>query len=83
VFDLGEKEGYALRTHERDLDSDGNWSWGEDSHGTIVLRHRGEDCPNETLSELVLHLLDSMEVEKPPTEPVETPAAPATHDFLR
>lgn len=78
VFDLGVEEGYRLRTHERDLEADGNWSWSPDSRGRVVLRHKGEDCPDETLSELVLFLLE-------PEVPEKTPATdePADPDFLR
>lgn len=74
IFSLGEDEGYQLRTHERDLESDGNWVWGKDSREVIVLRHKGEDCPDEILSELMLHLLAI--AEGLPT--TETPVIPET-----
>lgn len=87
VFDFGEKEGYENRIYDRDLESNGNWVWGADERGTIVLRHRGEDCPEEVLSELMLHLISVADglptAEAPVLAAPETPLINPAHPFLR
>lgn len=84
IFSLGEDEGYQLRARERDLDADGNWVWGLDSRGVIVLRHRGEDCPDETLSELVMHLISIGDGASAETPSIKEPEAPEpAYSFLR
>jgi hypothetical protein len=72
AFACGELEGYAARLAERDLEADGNWTMDRDERGEIVLRHKGEDCPQEFLSSLIMQLLDDLESDVMP----EAAAAP-------